>query len=133
MSSRNKWLKALTDRHSSVVTLQRDLFLCMQNLGRQAAIDVGDDRDYFQVGQDATIAGHVADISWRRRPSWNKAILHHIDQHLIRVVPGMASLVVRRCRQLSIGHAFAPSRLALQRLAMARRAIIRVDGFALHY
>src|SRR3546814_11547533 len=49
------------------------------------------------------------------------------------MVPGMAALVMRRCRQPAIGHAFTPVRLALQGLAMAGCAIVRIDRLALHH
>src|SRR5690606_28009020 len=97
------------------------------------ALDISQYRNDLLVAEDVAIRGHVAYITRRRCLPWDQAVLHHIHQHRIRMMPSVAGLVVRRCRQFAIEHAFTPVRLALQRLAMACCAVVRIDRLALHH
>jgi len=116
-----------------IMSLQGHFFLCLQDFGRPTALDISQHRNDLLVSQYRPVCRHVALVTRRCRPPWNQAVFHHIDQHRIGMVPSMARLVMGWRGQSAIGHALAPTGLPLQRLAMASRAIVRIDRLALNH
>lgn len=65
------------------------------------------------------------------RREGGRAFLGDGEELPVRMVPGVAGLVVRRRRQGAVGLALAPVRLALQVGAVATGAVFPVEAFAL--
>jgi hypothetical protein len=61
------------------------------------------------------------------------AVLDHIEQLLVRVVPSVPGRVVRWSGQASIGKALAPIRLTFQVRSVAGSAMFSVDNLPVHY
>src|SRR5690606_7258508 len=59
--------------------------------------------------------------------------LGHLEEQLVRVMPGMATLVMRRRRQGARRPASLPVGLPLQSSAVAARAVLLVDLLALRH
>jgi len=93
---------------------------------RPVACDVGKHRPDLLIIQLPAIRGHVALISGRciRRA---QSVTHDGYQHRVRVMPGMATVVMRRCRQTAIGFASSPVRLPLQAISVAGSAVLPIQ------
>src|SRR5690625_4849053 len=83
--------------------IARCFFLRLQYLGWPTAFDISNDRHNFVIGQDAAISGHIAFVTRWSCFSRYQSIFDHIEQHGIRMMPGVARLVVGRRRQASTG------------------------------
>src|SRR5699024_3340369 len=60
-------------------------------------------------------------------------VFGHLEEHLIRVVPGMPALIMRWRRQRAGRPRCLPVRLPLQLAAVAARAILLVKRFSLRH
>src|SRR5207237_10715113 len=115
---------------SSASRIAQHLRARVKHLARSpVAGDEGEHRADLGVAQLAAERRHVARITWRR-VGRNEAVLRDGEKDLVRVVPGVPALVMRRGRQAAVGLALPPVRLALELRAMARRAVLRVKGRA---
>jgi hypothetical protein len=54
----------------------------------------------------------------------------HLEQVLVRVMPGVPANIMRRGGQAPVGQAMPPIQLAFQIGAVARRTVLVVDNFA---
>src|SRR3989454_84955 len=90
------------------------------------ALDVRQDGPDFIVGELAAKTRHVALVA-RRRIGRHEPALRDAEEHAVRVMPGVAALIVRRRRQAAVGQAGTPVRLPFQLRAVAGGAVLRID------
>src|SRR6266851_5011144 len=90
------------------------------------ALDVRQHGPDFIVGELTAERRHVAMVV-RRRIGRHETALRDAEEHLVRMVPGVAAFIVRRRRQAAVRQANAPVRLPFQLRAVAGRAVLRID------
>ena len=98
-------------------------------VGRPGAFDVRQHRHRVGLAQHATEGGHVALVVGWAVDAGHDAFVDHVNQVVVGVVPGVATLVVRRRWQAAVWPGPPPIGLALELRAMAGGAITRVDRF----
>lgn len=112
-------------------SLLRQPRLTFADVGWPAALDVREHGPDLVGGQGLAESRHVALVAFWR--VGGDAVARDLEQHLVRVVPCMATRIVRRRRQTAVRLTLAPVRLPLQVGPVARRALRRIDGMALRH
>src|SRR6266851_6919700 len=90
------------------------------------ALDVRQHGPDFIVGELAAERRHVAMVV-RRRVGRHEPALRDAEEHIVRMVPGVAAFIVRRRREAAVRQANAPVRLPFQLRAVAGRALLGID------
>src|SRR5690625_2418667 len=117
-------------RLSSTLILQGGFFLRLQYLGWPTAFNISKYGHNFVIGQDTSIGWHIAFVTRRSCFPRYQSVFDHIEQHGIRMMPGVAGLVVGRRRQASTGQTCPPVRLSLEFCTVARSTVVGVNFFA---
>ena len=108
----------------------RALALAVLDALGPGALDEGEDRGDLAFAEDVFEAGHGADASAAKE--LGAALGDHLDQQTVRVMPGVAGLVMGRSGEGAIRFALALVEAGLTRKvnAMSVRAVLGIHGSA---
>ncbi len=115
--------QATSNSHRSLFQLARSIVLIAPLTSWPSAFDVLKNRKNLFVAEHRLISRHVRLIIGN---DGRKTELGDLEEFIIRVMPRVSGLIVRRCRKPSIGQPSHPVRLTLQVCPMAGRAVHRV-------
>ena len=100
------------------------LVMDLNDLIRPLGLDVRQNRYDVVVGQSPLISEHPGFVDV---PSQSlDTVLSHLEEHVVRVVPGVAGRVVRWSQEITVLISLVPVNLAFQVPAMAAGAMVLI-------